>query len=189
MFRDFLRPGADALPSFEKFRKNPKFPFDRVSALTVDDLSYISANWQPRTTVRVRLDSDDAEVPEVFAAAYFGAAKCFDFLAHKSVTGIRARKSGWSVADAAVAGGSLEILRTLEEKKVKFGDWELRKKAVRFHRPLVFLWLQDRVPVEDKRIEQSLALARKYGDSQIERILLVGNEGKRPDEGELLAGY
>jgi hypothetical protein len=186
LFDLLLRPCDRPL---ESFRTDPTAPVDARSALWLDDARYLDSSWRRGLTIEVRLGAETVAVPDLFAAAFFGASECFRLLVGKTATGIRRRSAGWTIADAAVAGGSVEIVRMLDDRKVPLTGFGLCEKAIRYHREKVFRWLHTRAPPDEKGIDQCLALCRKYGALQIERELLAGRSGKTAALDDLLSGY
>jgi ankyrin repeat protein len=72
-------------------------------------------------------------------SAFFGAAKCFNLLLSRGAEVRALDHSNRSVADFAVAGGDIEIIRQCQQRDLDFSG--ALHVAVRFHRHDVFDWL------------------------------------------------
>ena len=149
--------------------------FDELTALMNDDLQWLQTDrGQPAKMP----ESESIEVPLDCAAAFFGAEKCYQFLNGKKRTLKVPGNCRWpvsNIARAAVAGGSLAIVKSLASRGVVFKN--AADLALKYHRKNIFLWIKAQY---DKgwlgRKGEIEAKCIEYGNLEMMKMVSEGDE-------------
>jgi hypothetical protein len=168
-FTDFFGRLMDKTSSFYALLE------DRFEALDITEIECPSPDGIGRLAIEI-------------AAALLGAPKCFKVVLDKTTGWARpGPRTGITIGEAAIAGGSMEIVRELQTRGVAFAEDSLWVTALKYRRPNLFVWLLRRRSKDDlvklglpgdicqivmrDGVERTIELVQKTENSEIQKLV------------------